>query len=90
MPSDGLARVRWTRPPALPPEARRWAIWWVGSIGTLSLLDAWRNGKADGTTVSELTRHFLRTETPPGKGIFLAGLFILARHILATKKAPLE
>jgi hypothetical protein len=51
-------------------------------IGALSLYDAYRSTKHDGSTLSACIRRVVRTDTPAGQAIFLLGLATFARHIL--------
>lgn len=86
MPPDGPAGVRWTQPPPLTPEARRWAICWVTALGVGGCVDYWRATHHDGSTVSELVRSLFDTSTPQGRARFLAvlatGTTVFALHIL--------
>ena len=59
---------------------------WVMGIGYLAAIDYIRSrGEADGDTLSEVTRNFVRRH-PRGDVLFTVGLFggaeILRRHIL--------
>lgn len=86
MRSDGLPALRWVQPHHKPSAALRWALFWMGSVGVLGLLDGWRATRHDGSTISELTRVAFATHTPSGRLAFAAcwgaasALFL--RHIL--------
>lgn len=72
-------------PPATP-QALRWAIFWIALLAGLGVFDAWRATKADGSTLSEVTRLVFRVHRAPGRAVFLAalaaGAAVLATHIL--------
>jgi hypothetical protein len=55
---------------------------WVAAIGTLGAIDAYRSTKRDGSTLSEVIRGTVRTDTPTGRALFLLGLVVFARHII--------
>lgn len=62
---------------------------WVLGIGYLATLDYLRSrGEADGDTLSEVTRSFVRRH-PAGDAVFTIALFggaeVLRRHILKEK-----
>jgi hypothetical protein len=67
-------------------QAVRWPILWVGLIGGLSVFDAWRASKEDGSTLSEVTRVLFAVDQPAGRAAFLASLkvgsAVLEAHIL--------
>lgn len=67
-------------------EALRWPIFWIGTIGGLGALDAWRATKHDGSTLSEVTRVLFGVHQPTGRAVFLAALgaggAVLAGHII--------
>jgi hypothetical protein len=63
-------------------QVLRWTILWGASIGSLGVLDYVRSTRHDGTTVSEITRAVLATDTALGKVVFCTALAVFARHIL--------
>jgi hypothetical protein len=67
-------------------RALRAKILWT-ALGTLiGGLDAWRDTKHDGTTISEILREW--TDHPINRTIFLLVLAGFARHILHKPTAP--
>lgn len=75
--------------PPVTPQALRWAIFWVALLAGLGVFDAWRATKADGSTLSEVTRMIFRVHSAPGRAAFLAtlaaGSALLALHIIKQK-----
>ena len=74
------------QPPHITSEGLRWRFFWVTVLGGLGWFDAWRAGKHDGSTLSEVTRATFGVHRPTGRAAFLAsltaGAAVLARHII--------
>lgn len=76
--SESLSGLGWTQPSHTTSKAPEWRFFWIASIGLLGLVDLWRNGKVDGSTLSEHIRPW--AERNPE--VFTLGCVIFWRHIL--------
>lgn len=79
----------WHSDPPVTVQGLRWAIFWIALLAGLGVFDAWRATKADGSTLSEVTRMIFKVDRAPGRAVFLmslsAGAALLATHILKHK-----
>ena len=59
------------------PARRPMVYAWAGAIGGLALADWLLDRRHDGSTLSEVTRHVFRTDTPAGRAAFAASWCVL-------------